>query len=1603
MAENRCSMCGKPNAADESVCEHCGARLTPMKPSNAGKFTGGLSWLDAFREETGGPDEGETSVEQEASAEPAATEEDDESPEWLQNIHQRTDSDGAEEDEIEENDEIQLEDQSFVDTQAEGDVPDWLRNLKGDDEQPAVEEEKSEAVDEDIPHWADALRTWDAEETADDDFSVDEESDDGLLESKPRVTEWFNRILPGNEQESHEETEEQVPAAQVPQQSQQPSNFIDDSASSASMDEVEIENWQERSAKLTSVTESSSDEEEVPSWLQGDEETAAEDSSQSVLNWLQKLDEEEGGRQKARYWMGEVDTGDLPAERTLDPRFAEPEEKTESVYDPFSEGDADSAGATQFFSESELAADDMDEESQEPGHTMIFEQPDDDEAIPDWMADQPGGPATLKSGRSAHTVGLSGLDDADLGMDLPEEEQSPWEKAAKEGDVPATSEKPASPKMTAALTGLDEEESGDQEEIPPWLQDVETPTTPVRKETPIMTAELGDFDDEDLGDDTTDAETPPWVQQTPSDREETKPRMPIMTAELSGLDDEDLGMDLPEDEIPPWLKEVEQREEDEKPGTPIMTAVLDDLDEDDEDEETPPWILDTEIPADEKKQSLMTAAKSDLGETSFETEEVSPWMQNIDESTSEAKPAPMMTAELSDLDEGNDGDDEEIPPWMQDVEEVAVPKKGTTMMTAALTGLDDEELDSVDDAALPWMQEIEEVVPPAKSTPLMTAALTGLDDEDLGTDEEPAWMKDIEEVTRPSIETPLMTAALTDLDEEFGDAVADDIPDWMKNIEETQQPPETTQLEHAEAVVKDVKTSPSPKPTFMDDLQEKKEKSPGEPTIDEMYSDQLLTTGKLNEMVGKPGAAGAVEPEEQSIDEMFSDQLLTTGKLNEMVGQPPTVDDSADDEKSVDEMYSDQLLTTGILNEMVGQPPTVDDSADDEKSVDEMYSDQLLTTGILNEMVGQPPTVDDSADDEKSVDEMYSDQLLTTGILNEMVGQPPTVDDSADDEKSVDEMYSDQLLTTGILNEMVGQPPTTEDQSVDEAFSEDLLNTGRLRQLSGDSESADDMTVDEEFSSELLTTGRLRDLSEEDAAATNVSDEEDWLASFAEEDSKALTAGDDMLVGASVADEDEVQDEIAPTSDMPVWLTELEPEAVETEPSVKPAFTFDEEPDMTAKVEESHPFAGDDLPNWLSPDVWQANGQKDETAPAKPQAGGVQNIQWELEGLEKGELPSWLQQVKPDQLVTQKRLTTATADGETQSEKVGPLAGLRGVLPARDMLTKHRKPPVYSDQINLSERQSNRMQVLSRMIESEAKNRMLKVGEEKIPFNMMRIIFALILVIVMIFPLSGLLPITGSLPFAASDPVIAFYNEVEQFPADSSVLLVMDFESGYTAEMRSSMDGLLLRLYEKNIDVAMISTLPTGPVIGEEIAQDMWLQYFNVHPEINVGDYETRVLNMGYLPGGSAAMLQFVRYPQQSVKYGFRYEKEPTSVWQSQVLSDIQSTNDFAGVVVITDSANVSRNWIEQSTLYSLDNILFITSAQTYPLILPYWQSGQVKGLIAGIYQGYTYRTLLNQSTGLAAQWYSYQFGMNLVTIVVILLTVVFIIRNAIPRRNTSR
>jgi hypothetical protein len=111
--------------------------------------------------------------------------------------------------------------------------------------------------------------------------------------------------------------------------------------------------------------------------------------------------------------------------------------------------------------------------------------------------------------------------------------------------------------------------------------------------------------------------------------------------------------------------------------------------------------------------------------------------------------------------------------------------------------------------------------------------------------------------------------------------------------------------------------------------------------------------------------------------------------------------------------------------------------------------------------------------------------------------------------------------------------------------------------------------------------------------------------------------------------------------------------------------------------------------------------------------------------------------------------------------------------------------------------------------------------------------------------------------------------------------------------------------------------------------------------------------------------------------------------WQSNSpLQGIQKLSDFAAIIILTDNADSGRVWIEQtSSTIGATPMLMVISAQAEPLILPYFDSKQIKGVVTGLAGGEaserTY-TRPDAQTGLAQRYWSSFGGGTFVAIILI-------------------
>lgn len=452
------------------------------------------------------------------------------------------------------------------------------------------------------------------------------------------------------------------------------------------------------------------------------------------------------------------------------------------------------------------------------------------------------------------------------------------------------------------------------------------------------------------------------------------------------------------------------------------------------------------------------------------------------------------------------------------------------------------------------------------------------------------------------------------------------------------------------------------------------------------------------------------------------------------------------------------------------------------------------------------------------------------------------------------------------------------------------------------------------------------------------------------------------------------------TGSLPAWM-----ESLQTAGLVMPADSPDaKKADAPAYSPEeiTELFADDDLPEWLGPDeqaqVQQAEEEKQPERSDRP--------------IERGELPSWLQAIRPVEAVTasaQDTLEEEEADEDRRAERVGPLSGLSDVLPAEPHIVHFGSPARVIPTFELTEIQKNYAAMLRSQIQQEAQSTPAQRRTTADPQQILRWVIAILLLAVVfamvwIGPAFSLpLPDPQGMP-AENLAVISLVNDLN--PEDR-VLLAFEYQPGLSGELEAASAGLIQHLLLRDAQLVLVSTQPVGPGLGETFLQEGFGQ------DGYIGNRE--YVNLGYVSGGAAGLLNFASDMRAA---------KPEASWDQPPLAGMQSIRDFALVLVLTDDPDTARAWIEQvqPVLDPLRDgqgvpLAMAVSAQAEPLVYPYYNASprQVAGLISGVSGGAFYETVVGGSTA-ELFWSPYNAGMLLAVVVIAAGSIINLARNSL-------
>ncbi len=482
----------------------------------------------------------------------------------------------------------------------------------------------------------------------------------------------------------------------------------------------------------------------------------------------------------------------------------------------------------------------------------------------------------------------------------------------------------------------------------------------------------------------------------------------------------------------------------------------------------------------------------------------------------------------------------------------------------------------------------------------------------------------------------------------------------------------------------------------------------------------------------------------------------------------------------------------------------------------------------------------------------------------------------------------------------------------------------------------------------------------------------DWLKAAAPQSAADVPSASAPSPSLSSPDVDKTP--VAPET--PDWLSSLQPAQPQfsTPPadSKAPAFTAQETPqppapalafsdDSTTAANMDSLFASMQAPDWLAgPAPKSADQTSSETNPPSAEQKG--------EAIAPAELPSWVQAMRP---VESAIPPSPPSSGDSSAEAAGPLAGLQNVLPAGPGFRPTSKPKAYSIKLNATNEQQTQAALLEQILAAEAAPIPMKAASVIMSQRVLRWI-----VTVLVFLFVGGIFFTGSQIFAvpdkSNDPsngqTEMAISAIGKIPASAPVLVVFDYEPSLSGEMQTVAQPYLnLMLLLQHPRLTILSSSPTGSALAEN---------FMAGPLASRGYQRgSQYIDLGYLPGGLAGVYDFAQNPAAAVPLG----ADGSQAWQSAPLKGVTRISDFAAIIILTDSAEAGRVWIEQAgPLRGNASMIVISSSQAGPMLMPYFASGQVNGLINGLNDASKVEQVYEQN-GLARQyWDAYSVGLLL-------------------------
>ena len=238
-----------------------------------------------------------------------------------------------------------------------------------------------------------------------------------------------------------------------------------------------------------------------------------------------------------------------------------------------------------------------------------------------------------------------------------------------------------------------------------------------------------------------------------------------------------------------------------------------------------------------------------------------------------------------------------------------------------------------------------------------------------------------------------------------------------------------------------------------------------------------------------------------------------------------------------------------------------------------------------------------------------------------------------------------------------------------------------------------------------------------------------------------------------------------------------------------------------------------------------------------------------------------------------------------------------------------------------------------------------------------RIIFLLIALSVLV-PL--LKPDWFNFPIKIDKNTLTAFNAIQNLEKNDRVLVSFEYGASTKPEVHPMAVALFKHLFAKGINVYIVSLWPEGPIMAQQAMDEVIdTGLFNI-------EYGADYIMFDYKTGGAVVIKNIA----EDFRGVYKQDYNGTPIEEISIMNDIYSVTDFNFVFDFSAGVPGNAEWVQYACdpkdvpLSSGCTSIMVTDA------IPYVESGQLKGIIAGMpgaaeYEKMVYDFLNDKNNGL--------------------------------------